>query len=109
VLPRDIKANTRPWGVPLHEAYALERADVKAILAAVHAFINATEEQTVNVSAWTLEEVRQRKLEIKDGDRWFHVIEPLRGILMEQGEGAALESDRYGRIVGMIREICPQP
>lgn len=89
------------------EAYALQTADLVAILDAVNDFINATENNTVNTHAWTLAEFAARTMDIKDGTRWMHVIEPLRNVA--SGGADALAPDRYGRIVGMIREICPQP
>jgi hypothetical protein len=89
------------------EAYELTVVDIVRILEAVNEFINATEENTVNVHAWTLEEFRQGVNNIKDGERWLHVVEPLRAVA--GGVDKALLPDRYGRIIGMIREICPQP
>lgn len=89
------------------EAFRLETNDLVAILDAVNDFINATEDGTVNTHAWTLEEFRRRTMDIKDGTRWMHVIEPLR--MVANGGAEPLSADRYGRIVGMIREICPQP
>lgn len=89
------------------EAYALTTPDIVCILEAVNDYINATEENTVNVHAWTLEEFTRRVMHIKDGTRWMHVIEPLRNVA--GGASEALLPDRYGRIIATVREICPQP
>jgi hypothetical protein len=90
-----------------NEAYALTVVDIVRMLEGVNDFINATEENSVNVHAWTLEEFKGRTMELKDGARWLHIIEPLREVA--GGVTKPLPADRYGRIVGMIREICPKP
>ena len=87
-------------------AYALTVVDIVHILDAINDFINATENHTVNVHAWTLAELKQRVHDVNDGPRWLAVIEPLRSVA---GGGKPLDPERYGRIVGMIAEICPQP
>jgi hypothetical protein len=89
------------------EAYMLEKEDLLVILEAINAFINATEEGTVDVRAWTMEEFRAHVVDISDGTRWIKIIEPLR--LVAGGGYDELKPERYGRLVRQIREICPQP
>jgi hypothetical protein len=87
------------------DGYALTADDVEVVLRAVATFVSSSEEG-VNVRAWTIDELEAKKFTYKDGDRWIHVLKPLKAVQLKLCE--PLPPERYAALIAMVQELCPQ-
>ena len=85
--------------------YALSLADVDSLLKAVAEFVSSGREG-VDVRTWSIDELDEKRYEYADGDRWCHVLKPLKAV--QQQLCKPLTDQGYAAIVERIAQLCPE-